>query len=481
MNANILTTAQMQEKIAKREQDAAASRQRSAVSRDEFVDAINSWIAHKRKEDALTKDELAGMGAFDRLDVLRKGLILSLSQYYKDHRRADVIPGVLTIITIMSDNDTGECGMSHATMAALFYRTRTTIADAISRLKKDGLISSIKGKSGAHPMIPRVFAAEYNHVVWLIDALKSVEPVASRRQDDMSATGDRMAEPVASKRQEGGTCRLQATGSADGASEPVASKRHNFTSSFNNHTYAGAHAREGAAVGDEPDVAITPDQYSRWVDIVNGWGLPVGQHLQTPPDRDAAKGKLKSVVVMRGRSSSFDVVADAVETVLLDMEGKKWDAPSEKAHTGLTAAKRYFENTFSARLFKAEQEELERTSIKTIVAEKTRIAVETERQVQSKKLAALDGAINQGADVRAKRFAAKEASASPAPAMMEGGEKDLGGLTRERVVQLIYGFFKTKFWTANVQSALGPAPGRPGCRLPEELITIGRDMAGVIS
>jgi hypothetical protein len=64
---------------------------------------------------------------------------------------------------------------------------------------------------------------------------------------------------------------------------------------------------------------------------------------------------------------------------------------------------------------------------------------------------------------------------------MEGGEKDLGGLSRDRVVQLITGFFKTKFWTPNVQSALGPAPGRPGCRLPEELITIGRDMAGATS
>ena len=481
MNANILTTAQMQEKIAKSEQGNAFNQQRSAISRDEFVDAINSWVTHKRIEDALTKDELASMGAFDRLDVLRKGMILSLSQYYKNHRRADVTLGVLILITIMSDNDTGACGLSQTTISSLFFRTRTTIAEAMTRLKEDGLIHSDKGKSGSHPLIPRVFAAEYNHVVWLIDALKPTKPVGCSRQVDdekVSGSADKSAKPVGYSRQVDDSCRVEPTPLENSGTKPVGLSRHNFTSVFSNHTYAGAHAREGSGRGDEPEAPITPDQYSRWVDVVSGWGLPVGQQLQTPPDRNAVKIMLKNVVLMRGKKSSFDDVADAVETVLLDMEGLKWDVPNAKAHTGLTSAKRYFESTFSAKLIKTEQEKLEQISRETVLAEKTRIAVDTERQAQAKKMAALDGAINQGADVRAKKFAAKEASAAPAPAMMEGGERELGGLSRDRVVKMISDFFAKKFWSAGTKDALGPPPGYPGCRLSEDLIADGRALAG---
>jgi hypothetical protein len=223
MTFHILGTAEMQERIA--EGDARA--RGGNLTQEDFTAAIVAWTKTKRQErdatDALTQDEIGKMKAFDRVDAFRKSLILNMSMYYQANPQADVAPGVLLLITFMADNERGLSQLSHDTMAAILYRHRTTIAAAMVRLKKAGLVDSDKGRAGAYPIIPRVLTAQYNHIVWLTTALK---PVLTSQQVGEGACADkptgnlcrqanRLNEPVLEPQQ------VQ--------NQPVPTSQHNFT------------------------------------------------------------------------------------------------------------------------------------------------------------------------------------------------------------------------------------------------------------
>lgn len=192
--------------------------------REDYTNAIQLWCQTRDTAEALTREEIGAMQKFDRVDAQRKSLIINLSIFYRDNPRADVAPGVLTLITFLSDNDKGACQMSQAQMALVLHRTRTTVADAVTRLKASGLMRSVNGKSLAYPTIPRAIAGSYNHLVWITDALKNaptclVEPTGS----NLSGRADSSNIPVPLKRQVSEpTCRVE-------GGQPVGSTRQNFT------------------------------------------------------------------------------------------------------------------------------------------------------------------------------------------------------------------------------------------------------------
>ncbi len=212
------------------------------LTKEQFTDAICLWCKTRNADEVLSREEIGRMQKFDRVDAQRKSLIINLSNFYRDHPRADVAPGVLTLVTFLSDNEKGACQMSQAQMAAVLHRTRTTIAEAVSRLKTSGLMASVNGKAMSFPAIPRAVAASYNHMIWATDALKiaatcPVEPTGS----DLSRRADSNKPPVPSKQQvQSDTCRVEAP-------EPVGSTGHNFTNRTSQEDSLGARPRECGA------------------------------------------------------------------------------------------------------------------------------------------------------------------------------------------------------------------------------------------
>lgn len=161
--------------------------------KEEYVEAIQLWCKTRDTAEILSREEIGAMDWRQRMDVQRKGLVLALTEYYRKHERADVAPGVLALITILSDNENGSAPISQHTLATLFGRSRSSIADAQNRLKKDGLImSGGRGRySQPSPVIPRAVASGYNHVVWTISALCALEASANcpAPQDNCQLSG----------------------------------------------------------------------------------------------------------------------------------------------------------------------------------------------------------------------------------------------------------------------------------------------------
>lgn len=162
---------------------------RPPLSKDEYIAAIHGWIDDK--QDAISRAELGAMRAFSRVDAQRKAYLIGICQYYRNNIRADVAPGVLAIITFLSDNEAGACTVGHAMMGQILGRSRTAIAEASSRLAKAGLIETSPKRALSSPIIPRVVTAGYNHLAWLIEAL--AEHVPSKGHDHVPSKGHQMS------------------------------------------------------------------------------------------------------------------------------------------------------------------------------------------------------------------------------------------------------------------------------------------------
>lgn len=149
------------------------------LAKEEYTEAIRLWCRSRDTADILSREEIGAMGWRERMDAQRKAIILGLVHYYRKHERADVAPGVAVILTLLSDNDKGAATISQPTLAKLFGRSRSAIADAQMRLREDGIIITSRGRYAAsYPAIPRAVTRSYNHLAWLIEAAcPSDEPV----------------------------------------------------------------------------------------------------------------------------------------------------------------------------------------------------------------------------------------------------------------------------------------------------------------
>lgn len=146
--------------------------------KDEYVAAIRMWCVDRSLSNALSREEIGAMQKFDRVDAQRKALILGFADYLRDHPRSDVALGVFLITTLMSDNDDGRSTVSQPTMARLFNRSVSSIADAQRRLKEKNMIVMGRGRyAGSYPVIPRVVTQTYNHLAWLISAINEEPPL----------------------------------------------------------------------------------------------------------------------------------------------------------------------------------------------------------------------------------------------------------------------------------------------------------------
>lgn len=144
----------------------------SAVRKAEFTDAIQLWRQTRDIAETLSREEIASLRGFDRIDALRKSIIENLARYYRTHERADVAPGVLVLQTLLCDNDRGASTVSQPTLAKFFRRSISSIADAQKRLRDDGLIVTSRGRySETYPVVPRAMTMQSNHLTWLVGSV----------------------------------------------------------------------------------------------------------------------------------------------------------------------------------------------------------------------------------------------------------------------------------------------------------------------
>ena len=281
------------------------------LSKEDYTAAIHGWLADKRNE--LSREEIAGMAAFDRVDAHRKAYLLGLAQYYRAHPRADVVMGVYAIVMFMSDNDKGVCTMGQAKIAQILNRSRQTVVQAMQKLQDAGLVHAEMGKAQSHPSIPRTVTDQYNHLVWALDAIitapkeekKSGQNIAGLQRGPVRSSGQ--AEPVRPNGQVGEGVRSngQATCPLE-PSEPVRSNGPYFTKD-NSIISDQAHEREGSGA-TRPEVAvISPRVATR--------PQATGSSVANPPS-----------LPLEGKRSAADL--DVLRDALMDAGGEALADPA---------------------------------------------------------------------------------------------------------------------------------------------------------
>lgn len=177
-------------------------------AKEEYTAAIRMWCVDRSLSNALSREEIGAMRAFDRVDAQRKALLLNLSHYYRTHRQADVAPGVAAAIHLMSDNDKGAAQISQKALGDFFGRSRSAIADAYERLRNDEIIVTGRGRYAApYPVIPRAVTTGYNHLAWMVSAVCAPEANVNcpEGQDNCQLSG----EPLQLDQSSGGSLQLK--------------------------------------------------------------------------------------------------------------------------------------------------------------------------------------------------------------------------------------------------------------------------------
>src|SRR4029078_7747713 len=96
--------------------DGEARAERKAL----WLSALNVWTAAKKAEriaQSMTRHDLKRLDSLGRLIAQRQSLIENLAPYYRERPAADVAPGLLALITFLSDNNDGCCTLSIRRMA----------------------------------------------------------------------------------------------------------------------------------------------------------------------------------------------------------------------------------------------------------------------------------------------------------------------------------------------------------------------------
>jgi hypothetical protein len=137
-----------------------------------FIAELVVWADKaQRVREAIRREDLAKHPK--RPGILRLAHLHGTIRYYRAHPKADVAPGLYSLIVILSDNDEfGACYLSVTRMAKIFGRMPDCIREALGRLADERLIG-IKDREGetnliwplAHPSF-----AEAASPHWLVDA-----------------------------------------------------------------------------------------------------------------------------------------------------------------------------------------------------------------------------------------------------------------------------------------------------------------------
>lgn len=135
--------------------------------------AISSWVGDKRVKEALSRQDLAGLTGLDRLVALRNASLDNLHQFYLKNPQADVAPGVLATVCMLSDNGDGCCTISSVRLGKLLCRSDRAVRSAINRLELDGCVKVERrpgGTARVWPVINPIYAEQRDPISVVLDA-----------------------------------------------------------------------------------------------------------------------------------------------------------------------------------------------------------------------------------------------------------------------------------------------------------------------
>jgi hypothetical protein len=150
----------------------------------------------------------------------------------------------------------------------------------------------------------------------------------------------------------------------------------------------------------EPE--ITDDQVRRWIKAARGWGYPVGQEALTFPDNATVALTLKGSTMICGRHYASDIVADALELTLVDVELARGKGVTEESKTGLGAVKRFFEKTITDRLRLLKKAKLERDADEAIICAKSEAEIKANGAIHERRVGAFDAVVAKNASSRGR-------------------------------------------------------------------------------
>ena len=153
----------------------------TADRRDYFAAEITRFAKAKRDAaEAMTRDQFSAMDSLSKLVALKQGLLDNIARLYANNPDLGVDPGIITLITVLSDNHRGVCNLSIPRIAAFLSRSVPTIHRAMARLLDQGLVLGYRtaGKpTEYHPFLNKVFGSNRDSVAWLIDVYAPSQPV----------------------------------------------------------------------------------------------------------------------------------------------------------------------------------------------------------------------------------------------------------------------------------------------------------------
>lgn len=143
------------------------------VDRDAAFDrAIETFTGEERIQEALMREAFLQMDSGERLVLLRNATLLGLARMCRMQPRMACDSALYVVITALSDNDRGVCWLSQRRLGQLLSRSPTTISEAITRLRRIGMIQYAPGDGEnnqywpvVHPSLQHTPAG----VRWFID------------------------------------------------------------------------------------------------------------------------------------------------------------------------------------------------------------------------------------------------------------------------------------------------------------------------
>jgi hypothetical protein len=158
----------------------------------------------------------------------------------------------------------------------------------------------------------------------------------------------------------------------------------------------------------EGEPEISDDQARRWIRAARGWGYPVGQEAHTFPDNDTVALALKGIVMVWGRKYTADVVSDALEVALIDVETTRAKGKTADSKTGINSIKYFFEQSFRSKLRIAHNDKLTLEEDKRSIAAKADAERAADKKIQERRVAAFDGAVERNSKEKRSLMSAKD-------------------------------------------------------------------------
>ena len=135
---------------------------------------------------AFTREELADLGSTEQILTLKLGLLSNLAEASRLNRNADVLPFLLSYVSIHSESRHGCCTYSVPRMARFLHRSETAVRAALARAVEQKLLfreDLPNGTVGYWPVVMKGMVNISFSPHHIVDALAPARPNGRPRTD----------------------------------------------------------------------------------------------------------------------------------------------------------------------------------------------------------------------------------------------------------------------------------------------------------